>query len=419
MNEQNAILIRAKLNAPTINQKIIKREKVTQKLQQSVDYKLTLVTAPAGSGKTTAVVSYLAEAGLPFAWLSLDESDNDPVRIWKYIIASMRGVGNFGEAFWEIPVSLELIRSNILANMVLDKLYMLPGETVMVLDDFHLIDNEIIQSSLAYFIKYLPSHFRMMILSRQESGLKIARQWVNGQVLRLGVRDLFFDSREVAEFFKVKGYPLTSEELSTISNYTEGWAAGLVMTALSMDEEGDAHATISRVSGRNRHIDQIFQEEVFERWPDQVKDFLVRIAFPDKFCGPFCRAVTGFADSTDYLKKLAEGNSFIFHLDQENEWFRFHHLFSDFLQQRLAKEDPALRRELYRKAGEWYWENGLVREAIQAFVKADAYQQAFPLLVKIYLSMAQDGEYDDWLKWMDNIPPEYYEGDVRTCTGYS
>ncbi|HBE79249.1 MAG TPA: hypothetical protein DDW65_15975, partial [Firmicutes bacterium] len=419
MHEQNAVLIRAKLNTPTVTQKIIKREKVLEKLQRVIDYKLTLITAPAGSGKTTAAVSYLTEAGLPFAWLSLDESDNDPVRFWRYILASMRGVGSLSEAFWDVPVSLELIRSNIQADMVLDKLFMLPGDTVMVLDDYHLIDNEIIQSSLAYFIKYLPAHFRMMILSRKEPDLKVIREWMSGRVCKLGGRDLSFDLREIAEFFKVKGYPLTPEEISAIWNYTEGWAAGLVLAVLSMGEEDDAHAAISRFSGKNRHINQIFQDEVFDHWPDGVKDFLVRIAFLDKFCGPLCEAVTGFTDSAEYLKKLSESNSFIVNLDQEDEWFRFHHLFSDFLQQRLAKEDPTLRRELYRRAGEWYRENGLIREAIQAFIKADAYQQAFPLLVRIYLSMAQDGDYDDWLKWMDNIPPEYYEGEVRTCTGYS
>ena len=418
MNDQNAVLNRTKLNAPTINHKIIKREKVRKKLQKFTDYKLTLITAPAGFGKTTAAAGYLAEAGLPYAWLSLDESDNDPVRFWRYVIAAFQRIGNFGKNFWEIPVKREFIISNIQADMLLDKLYTLPGKTVMVLDDYHLIHNEIIQSSLAYFVKYLPSNFRMMILSRKEPELQITREFANGQVCKLSVEDLSFDRREVMEFFKEKGYQLTSEELSAICDYTEGWAAGLVMTALSM-EEGDVHAAIRRFSGKNRHVGQLFQDEVFDRWPDQVKDFLVRIAFLDKFCGSLCVAVTGLADSTKYLEKLSSSNSFIVHLDQENEWFRFHHLFSDFLQQRLAKEDPVFRRELYRKAGEWYRGNGLVREVIQEFVKAEAYEQAFPLLVKIYLSMAQDGEYADWLEWMSGIPSEYYEGDVRVCAGYS
>ncbi len=416
MKEENAILVRTKLNAPAINPKIIKREKVLKKLQQSTDYKLTLITAPAGSGKTIATVSYLVEAAIPFAWLSLDESDNDPVRFWRYIIAAIRGGGIFGRNAWEIPVRQELISSNILADMVLDKLYTLPGKTVMVLDDYHLIHHEIIQSSLAYFLKNLPSHFRMMILNRQEPELKVMREWVNGQVYKLSVRDLAFDAREVTEFFQVKGYPLTPKEVSVILDYTEGWAAGLVMAALSMDEEGDAHTAISRFSGKNRHVGRLFQDEVFEHWPDRIKEFLVRIAFLDKFCGPLCQAVTDLKDSTEYLKNFADNNSFIFYLDHEDEWFRFHHLFGEFLQQRLEMRDLVFRRELYRKAGRWYRENEFMREAIEAFIKAGAYELAFPLMMQICVSMAQDGECAAWLEWFGSIPPEYYEREVRVYT---
>jgi LuxR family maltose regulon positive regulatory protein len=420
MNDQNVILIRTKLNAPIINHKIIKRAQVEKKLQQATANKLTLITAPAGFGKTTAAVSYLAEAGLAYAWLSLDERDNDPVRFWRYVLAALRGMGNFGEDFWEIPVRQELISSNILVDTVLDKLDVLSGTTVIVLDDYHLIHNEIIGSSLTYFIKYLPSHFKMMILSRITPEFQVIREWTGGQMCKLNALDLSFDYGEVAAFFQEKGYQLTAAEIAAIRDYTEGWAAGLVLTAFSMAEEGDAHATVSRFSGKNRHIGQLFQDEVFDRWPDEIQDFLVRIAFLDKFCGPLCEAVTGRAASKELLKKLAESNSFIFHLDQENEWYRFHHLFSDFLKQRLEREKLNLRQELYRKAGEWYQKNGLMPEAFGMFTKAGTYEQAFPLILNqdLYLSMAQNIEIS-WLDLMDSIPPEYYQGEVRACTWYS
>jgi LuxR family maltose regulon positive regulatory protein len=421
LNEQNTGLVRAKLSAPTISHKIIKRAKVVKKLQQATDNKLTLITAPAGFGKTTTAVSYLAEAALPFAWLSLDENDNDPVRFWRYVLAALRGLGNFEKDFWEIPVRRELIHSNIQADMILDKLYTLPGKTVMVLDDYHLIQNEIVQNSLAYFIKYLPSHFKMVILSRTEPKLNVMREWTGAQVGKINIRDLSFDYGEVAAFFQAKGYQLTAAEIATVRDYTEGWAAGLVLTAFSMAEEGDPQATISRFSGKNRHVGQLFQAEVFDRWPDEIKNFMVRIAFLDKFCGPLCEAVTGRAASKELLNKLAERNSFIFHLDQENEWFRFHHLFSDFLRQRLEREQLTVRLELCRKAGEWYQQNGLMPEAFAMFIKAGTYEQAFPLILNLdlYLSMSQNGDDSDWLNLMDSIPPEYYQRDVRACTWYS
>jgi hypothetical protein len=174
----------------------------------------------------------------PFVWLSLDESDNEPVRFWRYVLAFLRAIGNFGKDFWEIPVRQELIISNILADMVLDKLYTLPGTTVMVLDDYHLIHNEMIQSSLAYFIKYLPLHFRMMILSRTEPEFKFIRAYAGGQVLKLDVRDLSFDYGETTAFFKTKGFQLTDAALTAIRDYTEGWVAGLVVTALNLDRLG-------------------------------------------------------------------------------------------------------------------------------------------------------------------------------------
>jgi LuxR family maltose regulon positive regulatory protein len=421
MNEQSSILIRTKVNAPTINPKIIKREKLLQRLQQSTDYKLTMITAPAGFGKTTAAVSYLMESAIPFAWLGVDESDNDPLRFWRYLIAAFGGLGNFGPNFWEIPVQQELISSNIQVDMLLDKLYTLPGETVLVLDDYHMIANEMIQNSLAYLLKYLPSHCRMIILSRKEPELKLSREWAGGKVLKIGAQDLSFDGREVTQFFKVKGYHLTPDEVAAVLNYTEGWAAGLVMAALSIEEDGDATATVSRFSGKNRHVERLFQDEVFDRWLDETKNFLVWIAFLDKFSGPLCQAVTGLVESSEYLKTLAEGNSFIFHLDQENEWFRFHHLFGEFLRRRLEREDPALRRELYRKAGGWYRDNGLIREAIEVFIKAGAYERAYPLMLQIGANMARDGDYAAWMEWFTHIPPEYYEREVGiyiTCSTF-
>jgi LuxR family maltose regulon positive regulatory protein len=260
-----------------------------------------------------------------------------------------------------------------------------------------------------------------VILSRTEPKLNVMREWTGAQVGKINIRDLSFDYGEVAAFFQAKGYQLTAAEIATVRDYTEGWAAGLVLTAFSMAEEGDPQATISRFSGKNRHVGQLFQAEVFDRWPDEIQDFLVRIAFLDKFCGSLCEAVTGRAASKKLLNKLAESNSFIFHLDQENEWFRFHHLFSDFLRQRLEREQLTIRRELYRKAGEWYQNNGLMPEACKMFAKAGAYEQAFPLILNqdLYLSMAQNGDYSDWLDLMNSIPPEYHQRDVRACTWYS
>jgi LuxR family maltose regulon positive regulatory protein len=420
MKEHHTIMIRTKLNAPTITRKIIKREKILQKLAKSTGFKLTLITAPAGFGKTTAVVGYLAETRQPFAWLSVDEGDNDPVRFWRYLLASFRGLGNFADDFWDIPVNQELIAANIQADLLLDKLYMLSTKTVVVIDDYHLICNRVVQNSLAYLIKYLPSHFRMMILSRKELEVKFIREYAGGQLFKLGFRDLAFDYQEVVAFFAEKGYQLPSETVTAIWKYTEGWPAGLVVTAFSLEDNGAApQRTVSRFSRKDYHLDRYLSDEVFARWPDEVRDFLVRIAFLNKFCGPLCQAVTGLTDSAALLNKLAANNGFIFHLDYDNEWFRFHHLFSDFLRRRLAREIPDFRRQLYQRAGEWYRENGLRSDAITAFIKAGGYGQALPLLMELYYQMADNGEFAAWLELMGQIPAQYPQENVRACTEYS
>ena len=191
------------------------------------------------------------------------------------------------------------------------------------------------------------------------------------------------------------------------------------MTALSLEEEGDVHATVSRLSGKDRHVERFFSDEVFDRWPDGVKNFLVRIAFLDKFCGPLCEAVTGLQEGTEHLRKLAEGNSFIFHLDRENEWFASITFSANFYSGGWRERTRPCGGNYIIRPGGWYQENGYLREATEAFIEAGEYGRTLRLLNKLIHVMAPAGEYSTWLKWMGAIPLEYYDGEVRACTGYS
>ncbi|MEN6326085.1 MAG: LuxR C-terminal-related transcriptional regulator [Syntrophomonas sp.] len=415
------MIIKTKLNVPVVNSKIIQRMNLNQKLQPISDYKLVLVTAPAGFGKTTAAAVSLWNTDIVHAWLSLDEDDNDPVVFWKYLVAALGTAINDADAFANILVNKELISSGLLAGLLVDKLYSIPGHMLIILDDYHLIHNQLVLKSMARFLKYLPNNTTIVVLSRTELDYHLTDQHARGKVLKVGPTDLSFTSKETMEFFMRRGLALQPDELYILQEYTEGWAAGLVVAALSLESSQDLHSAVRQFSGSHRYIDAFIRDEIFHNWTDEIKSFLIQTSFLDKLCGALGCAVTGNEEAGQVLKRLAEGNSLVFHLDAENQWFRYHHLFKEFLADKLNGKGIDYLKGLYQKAGEWFKENGCPREAVEAFLKAGAYREAFILLVdpEIYLEMAQNGELAEWCGLAASIPEGFPEGflkeRVQTC----
>ena len=409
------MVIKTKLNVPTLNKEFVPRENIAQKLDQARAYKVVLVTAPAGYGKTTAVAGYLWKSHIPHAWLSIDESDNDPAEFWRYLVAALADGVRCPDYFADIPVNKELISSGILAGLLVDRLYGVQGDLLIVLDDYHLIHGELIQKSLAYFIKYLPKNITVILLSRKGPDSKLSDAYARGQVLKIGVGDLSFGHDEIAEFFSFRGFTLQPEEIPILHTYTEGWAAGLVVAALSMAASMDVHKAIRQFSGRNRYIDSFINDELFDHWPDEVKELLVQTSFLDKLCGPLCDTVTGNENSGELLMQLAKGNSLVLSLDDEDKWFRHHHLFREFLEKKLSGKGEKFLRDLRHQAGVWYRENGLSREAIDVFIKAGSYEEAFALLVDddIYLELIQNDGITEWYQWAYSIPEGCPEGYLK------
>jgi len=413
-------MFHTKLQVPRLGANIVNRKSITQKLQNIPAYKLTLITAPAGYGKTTAAAGFLLSSGLPHAWFSVDPEDNDPVRFWQYLMAAVAGaVDGLADCLADLPLSRELIASNVFAGLFIDQLYRIPGHLILVLDDYHLIHDEIGQQSLAYFIKYMPSSLNVIILSRQERDGGLTGMYLQGQALKVGRRDLAFDAEEIARFYRQNGVQLTPAEVSAMEARTEGWAAGLVIASLAIREGANVDEVVGQLSGGSRYLDMYFQNEVFDRWPGEIKDFLVRTSILDRLTGPLCRAVTGRADSAELLRKLAEGNGFIIGLDQKNEWFRYHHLFAEFLKNRLEQEDRSTIKSLYGLAGAWLQENGLVREAAEALIKAEDFPKARILFRDSFTILANNGEFSLLAKWLSSFPEAYFENSVRLCAAYT
>lgn len=414
-------LIKTKYTKPGISNNLVPRQRIVDKLDQALTHKLTFVSAPAGYGKSTAVLEWLENRNLPSVWLSLDESENDPVRFWRYIMAAIETSGfvQQNNAFADLPLNREIIFSNLFIDLFLEKLNGIAEQLIIVLDDCHLIHDAIVQKSLEHFIKNVSSNINVILLSREELSPTLAFLSSKGQVLQLGSRDLSFNFEETTDFFKKRGFQLTANDISCLETSTEGWVSGLVIAAFTMEEGFDALAAARGFSGSNRYIGSFIGSQVFDRWPEEVKEFLVHTSFLDKMSQPLCDKVTGNGKSGELLKILSESNSFIISLDPEDHWFRYHHLFQEYLMNRLAQEPETLRRLLYDNAGQWYLENGYTQDAINCFICAEEYIKAFPLVWDIYLSMTQSGEYSTWRKWMDSMPEVLCESDVRACTGYS
>ncbi|HWP97508.1 MAG TPA: hypothetical protein VN426_11745, partial [Syntrophomonadaceae bacterium] len=418
MNDEN-IIIKTKLNIPGISKNFVARKNIEQKLKYITDYKLTILTAPAGYGKTTTAASILSKSGLLIAWFSLDNEDNDPVRFWNYILAALaEKISSLKVGFDDLSVNRELIESNILAGLIINQLDLLQNKMVLVLDDFHFITNEIIDRSLAYFVQHMPDNFSLIILSRREIDLKLTNMYSKQQVMKLDGSELAFNMDEIEKFYRQRGTRLSLEEVSLMQNYTEGWAAGLVLASLAMEGQKDIHGLSRRFLG-SMQIDRLLDEEVFDHWPDEIKDFLVCASFLERFSASLCQAVTGLKDCADILRKLSESNSFIIPLDQQGEWYRYHHLFAEYLQKRLAEKGREYSLSLYRNAGQWYWDNGFKNEAVDAFIKGEDFKKALDLYWHVYIEMSRKGQIPTMLKWLGSIPAKYHKNGPAFCFTYA
>jgi len=236
-------LLKAKLQAPIVNQRIISREQLQRKFRRVQECHLTLVTAPAGSGKTTAVLEWLGKCDLPWAWLSLDGGDNQPVTFWRYVCAALdKIVGGIAKDTEYVWASSEMVKAHIHLNILIDRLAEAPTDFLLVLDDLHEITEPSILKGLSYLMDYLPAKMHLILISRREPELDLARQRIKWQAQRLGEQDLRFQEEEISRFYQARGYTLPEDELKKVKSYTEGWAAAMVAVAMSMENAGGGNA---------------------------------------------------------------------------------------------------------------------------------------------------------------------------------
>ena len=397
------------------------RPRLINRLTEGLARKLILISAPAGFGKTTLLGEWVGRNEWPVAWVSLDESDNDPTRFLTYIVAALQtidsdmGAGALSDLQSPQPLPAESILTGLI-NEVAEN----AQDFILVLDDYHRIEVQTIHNALTFLLDRLPPQMHLAIASRADPPLPLARLRGRGELTELRAADLRFTPDEAATFlYQVMGLDLSAEEVTALETRTEGWIVGLQMAALSMQGRADTARFIQAFTGSHHFIIDYLVEEVLQRQPERVRSFLLQTAILDRLNGPLCDAVTGQEDGRGRLEALERGNLFVVPLDDQRQWYRYHHLFADVLQARLMEERPNQIPDLHRRASEWYEQNGLPSDAVRHALAAEDFERAAGLVELAWPAMNRSLQSATWLGWVKALPDELVRAMPVLSVGYA
>ena len=405
----SAPVLATKLFAPARRAQLVARPRLAGRLDatRTPGHRLTLVSAPAGFGKTTLIGEWLAHLepgpdGAGLAWLSLDEGDNDLDRLLAHLVAALRRAGlDVGGA------ALESQPAAVLTALVND-VTGAGGQAVLVLDDYHVIDSADVHEAVTFLLDNLPGNLQLVIATRADPPLPLARLRSRGQLTELRAADLRFTAGEAGEFLqRVMGLELTPAEVGALEDRTEGWVAGLQLAALSLRGiagRGDVDGFIAAFTGSNRFVIDYLADEVLARQPVAVREFLLRTAVLDRFTGSLCDAVTGRADGARSLAELERDNLFLVALDEDRSWYRYHHLFADVLRARLLAEQPELVARLHRSASDWHADHDFPADAVRHAVAAGDPARAAYLMEQALPEVRRTRQDGLLLAWMRMLP---------------
>ncbi|HEX7395792.1 MAG TPA: LuxR C-terminal-related transcriptional regulator [Anaerolineaceae bacterium] len=407
----SAPILGTKLYIPPPRPKVVLRPRLIERLNEglSLGRKLTLISAPAGFGKTTLVSEWIAICGRPIAWLSLDEGDNDPARFITYLVKALQTIkGGIGEGLLAALQSPQPLQIETILTTLLNEITTIPENFLLVLDDYHSIDSQPVDQSLAFLIEHQPQQMHLLIATREDPDLPLARLRARGQCTELRAADLRFTSDEASEFLsKVMGLDLSAENIAALEARTEGWIAGLQLAAISMRGLKDTAGFIQSFTGSHRFVMDYLLEEVLHQQPESIQTFLLRTSILDRMCGPLCDAVLldPSIPGQATLEHLERANLFIVSQDNERRWYRYHHLFGDLLRKRLGQSlPPGGIAELQLHASEWYENNDLMLEAFRHAGAANDIERAVRLMESKKMPLHLRGVATAILSWLESLP---------------
>ena len=418
-----------KLFIPTTRPELVSRPRLIEKLNRGLHRKLTLISAPAGFGKTTLVshwVDNLRENSetddqfLKVAWLSLDQDDNDPIRFLTYFVSALNKIEDIetdlGQGALSVLKSPQPPSANNILISLINDLAAIHEKIIYVLDDYHLIEAEPIHQAIVYLLENLPPQLHLVIATREDPRLHLSRLRARGQLTELRAADLRFTSSEAADFLnQVMGLNLSMEDIAELETRTEGWIAGLQLAAISMQGRKDRKGFIKSFTGGHRLVLDFLIEEVLSQQPEIIQNFLLQTAILDRMNGSLCDALASQENGQETLEILDHANLFIVPLDEERRWYRYHHLFADLLRQRLRQTQPEQLSVLHRRASEWFKNQGLNRQAIKHSLDGGDYQGAAELIRAIAIDIIQQGEHTTVIGWINALPEEFVIAHPYLC----
>lgn len=399
------MIINTKIQVPYVNTPLVRRQALIQRLQKGIKGKLTLVVAPAGYGKSTLVSEWVKQGDTPAAWVSLDVRDNDFERFWTYVIASVDlSYPSFGASLPQHLKNIQPAHYDAFLSALIGEFTELPGNLILMLDDFHAIDLPSIHDAIAYVLDYLPTSVHLVIASRHQPDLPTARLLARGELYKITLDDLRFQAEEGIRFFQTcMELPLPREEAALLVELTEGWVSGLQMAGISMRASSRPSDFIHRFKGRQRDIANYLLEEVFGRQPEQVRSYLLKTSVLSRMNDSLCQAVAELRDCQDQLKRLESKQLFIIPLDEHGEWYRYHHLFADFLQQQLRLNDPEQWEQAHERAASWFEAHEWIEEAVEHYLAGRQYSEVIRIvenLLPVLLQLNRSVLY----RWMTLLP---------------
>jgi LuxR family transcriptional regulator, maltose regulon positive regulatory protein len=405
-------LVTTKVRVPRTRTELVPRPRLREALVRNEGRRLTLVSAPAGFGKTTLLSEWLedrSEDGRSVAWLSLEEADNDPARFLAYLVSALQsalgeGIGEGVLASLRLP---EFPPVEAVVGVLINELADVRDEVTIVLDDYHVIHSGPIHEATSFLLEHLPENVHLVISSRADPPLPLAKLRARDQVTEIRAAALRFTTEEATAFLKgVMGLTLSAADVAALEAVTEGWIAALQLAALSMRDREDVSGFVESFSGGNRHVLDFLAEEVLERQSEGVREFLLKTSVLERMSAPLCDALTSRNDGQQMLERLEHDNLFLIALDDERRWYRYHHLFADFLRSRLQRGQPERMRELHRRAAEWYERNGWTSEAVRHALAAQEHDRAADLVEQVARKMWLRAEIMTLLGWLEELPEE-------------
>jgi LuxR family maltose regulon positive regulatory protein len=427
------LLIRTKIRPPFTRTELVSRPSLEQQIGAGLHLPLTLITAPAGFGKTTLVAACVSQSSLPVAWLSLDQNDNQTWLFLTYLLAALQGVDDsIGSEAAQLLAGSQQAPSETILTSLINDLDIVHTDMVLVLDDYQFINNQAVHEAVAFLLEYCPKTLHLVIATRSDPALPLARLRARGQMVELRASDLRFTEAEAAQFLNgIMGLHLDAEPVSLLEERTEGWIAGLQMAALSMHNRDDKQSFVEGFSGTNRYILDYLLEEVLANQTAEIQRFLLSTSILERFSAPLCDALaeihhqkgesgglsqSSSLDSQSILEFLERASLFLIPLDEERHWYRYHHLFADLLRARLDQTLPSQDiAALHKRAAQWYEDNKLTYAAIYHASLISDNEWVERLIEQNYMKIANQGEYSYSRLWTGRLSKELIYNRPQLC----